>query len=151
VSPRAHLLEARGIVGDGLDGEPELTLEVGELGLGRSEPIVQHGERLSVGEGGDGHADPVERARLDRTERIGQGLAMRGGVAEERLFGLERHLLPRVLDLGLLDLGDLEADEVDLAGAGTRVAAERRELVVQSPRVGSGDAEVAEWSAASPA
>ena len=51
---------------------------------------------------------------------------MRGGVGEQRLLGLERDVLARVVDPRVVDLVDLESQEVDLPGTSALVAAEAR-------------------------
>ena len=66
-------------------------------------------------------------AAYARVER----LAVRGRVGEQVLLGFERDVLVGIVERGGVDLVDLEAQQVDLAGPGAGVAAERGELVVE--------------------
>ena len=65
---------------------------------------------------------------FERVVRRGDGLAVRRGIAQQRLLGLQCHVLPGVVEGGAVDLGDLETQEVELAGTGARVAAQGIEL-----------------------
>ena len=77
-SARAHVLQADRVVGDGLDREAQLALEVGELGLCRAQSLVESRERVSVRERSDGRARPRPARRLSiAAERLGERVAVR--------------------------------------------------------------------------
>ncbi len=56
---------------------------------------------------------------------------MRDRVGEQRLLGLERDVLGGIVERGGRDLLHLVAEQVDLAGTGAGVAAQRGELGVE--------------------
>ena len=128
---RAHGLDPCRIVVDPLDLAAQLLLDVGQLALRAAQPGGERGERRPAVERGERGADRVERRTLERLVRAGERLAVRDRVGEQRLLGLERDVLGRVVEPGRGDLLDLVAEQVDLAGPGTCVAAERGELGVE--------------------
>ena len=98
---RAHLPRAApGSSATPSAGEPQLALEVGELGLQRPQAAraaSANGARSSSAatRRADARRAPALRAR--RT-RVGERLAVRDGVGEERLLGLEGDVLAGIVD-----------------------------------------------------
>ncbi len=118
------------------------TGQVGRVGHGRPDPGVQAGQRRTPVEGPGGLGQPVEgtgplRSR-HRGEGRGRGLAVGGRLGQPVLLGLEPGVLAGVLDARSLDLPDLVAEQVDLAGPLPGVAAEGLGLVGQPAELEAG-------------
>ena len=122
------LLEAFGVVLPGLYDHTELGGQVAQVGHGRTHPRVQPGQRVAAVEGSGRLGQPVDGAgplaSRHRGEGGGCGLAMGRGGGQSLLLGLQPGVLGVVLDSGPVDLADLVAEEVDLAGPGPGVAAQ---------------------------
>ena len=88
---------------------------------------------------GDRRGERVACSTVVGEDRVGLGtrLAVADGVGEGVLVGLEGALLVRVGEVGGGDLVDLEAEQVDLAGALPLVPAERRQLGVELGEAGA--------------
>ncbi len=83
-------------------------------------PGLQTGQGHATGQGPGGLGQPVEGAGLldpgHGGQGRGRGLPVGGRLGQPVLLGLEPVVLVAVLDGGALDLADLVAEEVDLAG-----------------------------------
>ena len=80
-------------------------------------------------------------------EHPGSGLAVRRGVGEHPLAVVEGVLLGRIVEPGRLELVELVADQLHLAGAGPFVATEAVELALEIGHGGGGSPERAELDA----
>ena len=75
---------------------------------------------------------------VERAERGGGCLSVRGGLGQSFLLGGQRLVLVGVLERGGVDLVELIAQQVGLARSGAVVAAERVELGLQGAPPGAG-------------
>ena len=123
---------------DGLGRGAHLGDHVVELGQGRRQPVGDAGERGPPGQRGLGPGDLVAAATVgaEGVERGGRRLAVGGGVGEGVLLGVEAIVLVGVVEGGRLQLRELVAQQVDLAGPGAGVAAQLGEAAVDLGQVG---------------
>ena len=93
----------------------------------------------SVAQSSGGGGDRVPPAAVTGEHLVGgtAGETVLLGVGERVLLHLQRGVLVRVVDGGGVELGDLEPGEVELAGAGPLVAAERGQLGVELGQPGA--------------
>ena len=107
--------------------------ELGQLGLRGTQPLGELRERRPGPPSAAIAAAPTASTRrVPSTAPSAAASASRcdSGVGEELLLGLERRVLVGVVEAGGVDLADLEAQQVELAGPGPVVAAEPGELGV---------------------
>ena len=129
--PPPDLVEAPGVVGDPLGDEPQLPLDVGDLGLPGPQPADEVLEGRPVRQRADGLTEGLEHRPLQRPVRHRECLPVRRGVRQECLLRLEGDLLTGVVEPGRVDLFHLEPQEVELPRPGAGVAAEGGQLTGQ--------------------
>ena len=135
-SPAPDLVEATGVVRDPLRRQPQLAFHLADLGLGAPEPFDQLPERCPVLEGADGLPQGLQPWPLERPVRDTERVAVRRGVGEQRLLGLQGHVLPRIVHPGGVDLLDLEPQQVELPGPGPLVTPQPGELLTEPAALG---------------
>ncbi len=115
----------------------ELGGGVRRVGLERGQPGVERRQWAPPLERGPGRAQQLDDvvgpvvAVVEGGQRGGGRLSVRGGVGEAVLFLGECLVLVGVVQRGGVDLGELVAQQIGLAGPGPVVASERFELGVQ--------------------
>ena len=125
--PAPDLVEALGVLGDGVGRPAGVGRGLVQLGRHRPQAGLDVGERGAPGEGLEGEGDGVGRAPVVAQRGVGGDprLAVGGGPGQEVLLRLQGVLLPRVGEAGGVELAHLEGEEVDLPGPGPGVAPQR--------------------------
>ena len=141
-----HDLDPEGVLLDPLADAAQVARQVRQLGRHPAQPALEVGERHPVGQRRDGLAEGVDGASLvgQRGDRPLGGGPVGHRVGEQGLLGLQPLVLVRAADAGRRELVDLEAEQVDLAGPGPRVAPEGGQLGVDGPHAGAGLAQRSE-------
>ena len=135
----AQLGEAFRVLVDRLTGGPQLARHVAQLGCQRPQPRLgiakgrsprQERQRRADGIGGrcGGLGRAFGAVAAEQHDRTGRRLAVRGGIGQLVLQPLQLRVLVRTGDGGGVDVGNLVAQEVQLAGPRPLVAAHLAEL-----------------------
>ncbi len=126
LAPRLHRGQTLRVVLDALPQQPQLVARIGHVGRRRSQPGFDGLERPPAGNGRDGHPQRVDRSAVavQRDARGRRRLAMGEGAGEFVFLEGQALVLVGIAELRPLELVHLEAQQVDLAGAGSFVAAE---------------------------
>ncbi len=115
--------------------EREAAGALGQLVQRRVHPLLGAERRLGLRDGLRGASVPAVPG--DGRERLGRGAAQGLGVAQARALGLQLGLLGRI-GRGRLDLGQLEAQEVEVALASALALAQLRQLAPDRADLGVG-------------
>ncbi len=130
LAPGPHVGQPLGRLVDRFTSGADVGREIVELGEQVAEALGCILERSPPVEVAEGDTEPVAGAAVvDQCGEGGDGsLAVGDGIGEYRLLAVEQLVLVGVADARGVELGDLEAEQVDLPRPGPLVAAERGEF-----------------------
>ena len=142
----AHLLQPLRIVGDLLDGVTDRRPDVVELDEHVGEPVGESAIRSPTGQRRGSGCEGVACATIARQHFVSgrPGGAVVDGAGQRVLEHLQRRILVRVVDGRGIQLGKLEARQVEFSRPDPLVTAERRQLGVELGDTGPGCAQRSE-------